>query len=227
MNLVDAYAELWSHKMPHQMPEQQYSQRVRLTAGLFPDLPAGSYLVDLGAGGGAMLYEGKKRGWKVTGYEFGSPICAWLCERGYDARQADLSTHRLELQDVDIITCCDVIEHLLDPHFAMTEAYRVMKPGGHIFVSTPNMSHWRRIASLATGIYPRTSGDSCLKDGGHIGFYGALDLVELLKNVGFKSVRAHYLNEDPQPNNLELALRALGGNKSWLNFTYQIAMAAK
>ncbi len=132
----------------------------------------------------------------------------------------------LGVSDVDVVTCCDVIEHLLEPLHAMKQAHAILKRSGWIFLSTPNLSSWRRIRDMASGRHPRTSGDDCMLDGGHIGYYGALDLVPLLEAAGFCGVNVLYRNPDPVPMQLAGALQQLGG-LAWLGYTYQIAVARK
>jgi ubiquinone/menaquinone biosynthesis C-methylase UbiE len=42
----------------------------------------------------------------------------------------------------DAVTMFDVLEHVPDDRRAIAEALRVLRPGGHLLVSTPN-EHWR------------------------------------------------------------------------------------
>jgi glycosyltransferase involved in cell wall biosynthesis len=37
----------------------------------------------------------------------------------------------------DWIVCTEVLEHVLDPFAAVREIYRLLKPGGHVFITTP------------------------------------------------------------------------------------------
>ena len=226
MNLTQAYTEIWARKFPLKPPDQEQINRCIWTAGLFQKLNH-AHLVDLGTGSGQVLAEAKRRDWTATGYEVSPEVCAWLLSCDYDVRQVDLSTDQLDCESADIVTCCDVIEHLIDPLHAMREAHRILRPGGHVYVGTPNCSCWRRVKSLASGAHPGTSGDKVLRDGGHVGYYGARDLVGVLEAAGFAGVTTHYFNPDPVPQNLAGALKAIGGMSAWLGYTYQIAVGVK
>jgi len=42
----------------------------------------------------------------------------------------------------DVIVMWDIIEHLINPVAALKEAFRILKPGAYIFVSTDNANNW-------------------------------------------------------------------------------------
>jgi ubiquinone/menaquinone biosynthesis C-methylase UbiE len=41
-------------------------------------------------------------------------------------------------ENFDVIFCCETLEHVPNPRKALAELVRVLKPGGRLFVSTPN-----------------------------------------------------------------------------------------
>lgn len=49
----------------------------------------------------------------------------------------------------DVAICFEVCEHLLDPHLAVSEILRVLRPEGLLIVTVPNVAHWRRRLDLA------------------------------------------------------------------------------
>jgi SAM-dependent methyltransferase len=52
----------------------------------------------------------------------------------------------------DLVLCCEILEHLvMDPSHMLREAHRVLKPGGHIFLSTPNVCSLDNIRNLLRG----------------------------------------------------------------------------
>jgi len=88
---------------------------------------------------GRLLEAARGRGWEVLGLDpsrfaaehvartFGLPVvCSTLAEAA------------LEPASFDAVTLIHSLEHLPDPVAALTEATRLLRPGGVVFVETPN-----------------------------------------------------------------------------------------
>jgi glycosyltransferase involved in cell wall biosynthesis/SAM-dependent methyltransferase len=53
------------------------------------------------------------------------------------------------------VLCCELIEHLTeDPMHLMSEINRIVKPGGHLVLTTPNIGSLRGIAGILGGYHP-------------------------------------------------------------------------
>ncbi len=53
------------------------------------------------------------------------------------------------------ILCCELIEHLPnDPMHMMMEINRVLRPGGHLVLTTPNITSLRAVAGILQGFHP-------------------------------------------------------------------------
>jgi glycosyltransferase involved in cell wall biosynthesis/SAM-dependent methyltransferase len=53
------------------------------------------------------------------------------------------------------VLCCELIEHLAeDPMHMMCEINRILKPGGHLLLTTPNIAALRGIAAILQGYHP-------------------------------------------------------------------------
>jgi len=52
--------------------------------------------------------------------------------------QADAQAIGLAPESVDTAICCETLEHLPDPQAALRELARVLRPGGRLFLTTPN-----------------------------------------------------------------------------------------
>lgn len=60
--------------------------------------------------------------------------------------EADLNEHiPMDDASVNVIICIQVLEHLSNPHQALREMARVLKPGGHVFITTPFSAHEHQI----------------------------------------------------------------------------------
>ena len=53
------------------------------------------------------------------------------------------------------VLCCELIEHLFeDPMHLMCEVNRILKPGGHLVLTTPNIAALRGISAILQGYHP-------------------------------------------------------------------------
>ncbi len=57
----------------------------------------------------------------------------------------------------DTVLCGELIEHLFeDPMHMMSEINRILKPGGHLVLTTPNIASFRGISAILQGLPSRT-----------------------------------------------------------------------
>ncbi len=140
-------------------------------------LPAGTRVLDAGCGEGVLVDE----------------YAARLSIVGVDAfYSSDRVQHGLltalpfDPGSFDRGLCLDVLEHLpfVEQPVALSELYRVLKPGGELLVSIPNLAHLQsRIQFLLRGRLIRTASE--LK---HPGDRPARDYIALGERVGFQMV---------------------------------------
>jgi len=94
------------------------------------------------------------------------------------------------------VLCCELIEHLTeDPMHLMSEINRIVKPGGHLVLTTPNIGSLRGIAAILEGyhpgvftayIRPRADGEV---EARHNREYSPKEIERLLLNSGFTVTR--------------------------------------
>jgi predicted SAM-dependent methyltransferase len=100
-----------------------------------PDLPSGARVVELGAGSGRFAeWARQTRGWAVTTVD--GVGAAESC--GQDAWAITWAG------TVDLIAAWQVLEHTLDPIHVLDTAYWLLRPGGTLALSVPNLASLER-----------------------------------------------------------------------------------
>ncbi|MFJ8663658.1 class I SAM-dependent methyltransferase [Streptomyces sp. NPDC093795] len=97
----------------------------------------------------------------------------------------------------DAVLFSEVVEHLVDPDSALDELRRVLRPGGHLMLSTPNLAAWYNRALLLAGVQPVFSevslrgihGRPGSEVVGHLRLYTARALREFVAASGFEVVK--------------------------------------
>ncbi len=105
----------------------------------------GLEVLDVGCGGGILTEAMARRGAKVSGIDLGeAPLAVarlHLLESGLE-----VDYHKSSAEDFsqahparfDVITCLEMLEHVPDPASVLRACASMLKPGGHLFVSTIN-----------------------------------------------------------------------------------------
>jgi glycosyltransferase involved in cell wall biosynthesis/SAM-dependent methyltransferase len=89
------------------------------------------------------------------------------------------------------VLCCELIEHLSeDPMHMMSEINRILKPGGHLVLTTPNIGSLRGIAAMLEGFHPGIfTAYIRPRDGEvearHNREYAPREIEQLMRNSGF------------------------------------------
>ena len=94
-----------------------------------------------------------------------------------------------------MVITSDVIEHLYRPADLLEAAASLLKPAGHIVVTTPYHGYLKNLALSITGKMDWHF--SALDDGGHIKFFSVKTLSELLLRHGFCDLRFSFYGRAP------------------------------
>jgi 2-polyprenyl-3-methyl-5-hydroxy-6-metoxy-1,4-benzoquinol methylase len=137
-------------------------------------------ILDLGCGRGWFLDEAKKRGWNVYGTEFAKEAIE-LCERkGIVMKQGDLVDSDFNGLRFDVIFSSEVIEHVNNPVAQFKSIYSSLRPGGLVYITTPNWNcYLRRKYKASYNIieYPE-----------HLGYFTKTTIHRGLTSAGFKKI---------------------------------------
>ena len=132
--------------------------------------------LDIGCATGALLFRLKQRGWRVLGVEI-SPAAEYArSARSLDVRSEPLEQNNFPSGSFDIIHASHVIEHLNEPANLAREIFRLLKDGGHVFITTPNIAGFQ--ARLFKGAWRSAIFD-------HLYLFSIKTLKALLLNAGF------------------------------------------
>lgn len=105
----------------------------------------GKHVLDVGCGGGILSEAMARRGADVTGIDMGEAPLKVAKLHGLESG-VSVSYRRCTAEEMaeeypqafDLVTCMEMIEHVPDPASVINACARMVKPGGHLFLSTLN-----------------------------------------------------------------------------------------
>lgn len=110
--------------------------------------------VDIGCGDGALVMTAEDFGFMSIGLDARAETVAKIQQLGFNARQADFMQINFDRQP-DVLSMMDVLEHMPYPREALLRAAGMLRPGGVIVISLPdlNCSSWRIMDAAAANPY--------------------------------------------------------------------------
>ena len=196
---------------------------VKRTIRALGDL-TGKVVIDLPAGAGVMTRVLREQGAAVEAWDLFPEL---FDVEGMTCRKADLSKS-LPFPDeyADLVLCQEAVEHVSDQLGMLRELSRILKTGGRLLLTTPNLSNLRARLShflLESELYKRLPPNELdavwLSTGaadetyfGHLFLVGAQRLRVLSRIAGFRIERIH-------PVKWSGGSLALGVFYPWIAFT--------
>lgn len=133
------YDDYEAHQAIH---ERVFQQALKFLEAVRPQK---GRLLDIGCATGFLLQVALGRGWEPEGVD----LSEWACEQarqrtGLPVHHGDVTRLPLEDGGYDALTMFDVIEHVFDPREVLAACARLLKPGGHLYLITPDQGGFQR-----------------------------------------------------------------------------------
>jgi 2-polyprenyl-3-methyl-5-hydroxy-6-metoxy-1,4-benzoquinol methylase len=201
-------------------------RRHRAHAKLLAAVGTGRRVLDVGCSSGYLAEPLSERGNTIVGIEL-DPAAAREAERFCErVLVGDVETMELPLEpgSFDVVLCGDVVEHLRDPVASLARLRPLLKPGGRLVLSTPNVANWAIRLALLGGRWRYT--DRGILDRSHTHLFTRATLVEALRAAGYDRIEVDFSVPVPGDSDaLDAAAYAVGRLRPPL-FAYQwIAVA--
>ena len=147
-------------------------------------------LVDLGCSDGSLTSEFKKQGHHVIGVDLShhagidENVDAFIQCNLDDGLPSGLP------DNIDIVVCADVLEHVRNPQGILEELSNKMNHGGVVIASIPNFGHWYPRARTALGFfdYDRRG----ILDDTHVRFFTRRSFERTARAAGYNVKRIGY-----------------------------------
>jgi SAM-dependent methyltransferase len=130
------------HKNIQDLQRRMSATRLRHFERAAGPLAANSEVLDVGCGRGDLLaYIQRERGSAVIGVDFNESVARVVRETyGIEVIAGTLPSAAFDDARFDVVIMAEYLEHEPDPHRVLCEAWRVLKPGGHIAIEVPDIS---------------------------------------------------------------------------------------
>jgi SAM-dependent methyltransferase len=114
-------------------------------------------LLDAGCGKGDLTAAAAKAigTINIQGVEAVAEIADMAREKGIKVQLSDLNDpFPFDNEAFDVVLAIEIIEHLSNTDVFLKEIFRILRKGGYVVVSTPNLSSWPNVMYLIWGKQP-------------------------------------------------------------------------
>ena len=140
--------------------------------------------LDVGCGSGDYLHLMRAKGWSVRGVEPSSFGALEGSRAGLDIFNGTILEANFASDSFDYVRANHSVEHMPNPVEVLSEFYRIVKPGGKVFVGVPNTE------SLPYRLFGKYWFHLTIPL--HVYAYGVSSISALLRQTGFKVQEVHF-----------------------------------
>lgn len=215
--VVDFYEKKYKHEsINHDIIKINYSKhpvnRFEATLKYFMDRKFKGSIMELAAGDGAL-----SRALLQNLPDIDSYFATDLSKNRLESIKRNIDDSRLKTAFLDVenfdsetyakvdsVLMLALIEHLVDPLSAMKNIYHLLKPGGFVYIDTPNVAAYYYRLRLLRGRFPSTSSRDegltkwdgspvDMHDEGHLHYFTYRSLSKMLTEFcGFSKIEKYY-----------------------------------
>jgi 2-polyprenyl-3-methyl-5-hydroxy-6-metoxy-1,4-benzoquinol methylase len=187
----------------------------------------GKRVLDVGCSSGYLARPLTERGCTVVGIELDEAAATAAREVCAEVLVGDIETLDLPFPDgsFDVILCGDLIEHLRDPQRFLGRTRPLLRSGGRLVLTTPNVANWTIRAGLLLGRWRYT--ERGILDRTHAHLFTRKTLVEALVTAGYRVIGFDFTVPVPVVGTptVEKVAHAIGRARPSF-FAYQFVVAA-
>jgi 2-polyprenyl-3-methyl-5-hydroxy-6-metoxy-1,4-benzoquinol methylase len=145
--------------------------------------------LDVGFGAGLLLQAAKRGGWDVAGTEVANPAFEQMRDEGFEVYLGEIGKCGLPAGSFDVVSMVEVLEHVDDPVKLVAEAGRLLRPGGVLYFTTPN------IGSLSYRLLGKRW--SVVTPPHHLQLFSKIGIEIMLGRAGFKALEVERVGVNP------------------------------
>lgn len=101
-------------------------------------------VIDIAAGSGRFLEHFRSTGFSCHATEFSAEMCAYLEAKGFATYQGGLAPDAAPASAFDVVMFTEIVEHTNRPREALATIHRLLRPGGAVYITTPNFASLER-----------------------------------------------------------------------------------
>lgn len=192
--LRDYGERTYNYAAVDKLRSNDFEQRIEILNSMFTHPKRA--ILDVGTSSGNFMEVAIQHGWRAKGLEPFPDDVKTCKDKGLDVTLGLAECLPYPDNTFDVVHTSHVFEHLEDPLLAAQEAWRVLKPGGLLFIEVPNQldnfsfhrdMFFRRVSRRKRDI-------SSIH---HLWFFGRRTLRELYKRAAFANIRIENKHHKP------------------------------
>lgn len=148
-------------------------------------------VLDVGCYDGTISRQIANQDNQVVGIDISRKAAAMARKKGITAFSLNIEEQSIptRLGRFDVVVAGEIIEHVFDPDSFLKKLHAVLKPGGQLLITTPNLAGIGSRLSLLAGRLPwMVENDLLPGKSGHIRYFTLLELEKILNRHRFRVI---------------------------------------